>query len=160
MSYIRKRYGKAKASRRRATAMGGVAGAIHTLAAITGIAADVTYLRGTRAPRKEDPAPLGDIGTTLTNLASTWGIATDLANDPYLAETVCRVGQLKAMTNGQPVKACTKTASGLRGGVGLSRVMPAMRAYVYAEQHPWAYIAAFAGIIGVPLAIGYALGRR
>jgi hypothetical protein len=143
--------------------MGGIAQTIQTVAAVTGIAADVTYLRGhaaaKRAASSPSPAAMGDIGSTITNLASAVGIASDLANDPYLPEVICRVSQLKAINAGQRPGTCVKTAKGLRGGVGMGRFVEPLRAYVYAEQHRWVYAAAFAGIVGVPLLIGYALGK-
>ena len=95
--------------------------------------------------------PMG-LGDTLSTLTSA-------AQDPYLSETICRVGQLKAIENAQPVPGCAITAPNLGGGVGLRKVMPALRAYVYAEQHPWVYPAAVLGVIGLPMLIGYALGK-
>jgi hypothetical protein len=142
--------------------MGGVAGVIQTIAAITGIAADATYLHGARRDGRREatsPQPMGDLASTITSLASTVGIATSLANDPYLAETVCHVGQIKAINAGQVPPACPKTAAGLPGGVGLGRFQKPLRAYVYAEQHPWVYAAVVAGVVGVPLLLGYMLGK-
>jgi hypothetical protein len=102
---------------------------------------------------------LGDLASTITGIASTVGIATDLANDPYLPETICRVGQMKALNANQRPGACSKTAPNLAGGVGLRKLIRPLRAYTYAEQHKWAYAAAIAGVIGVPLLLGYALGK-
>jgi hypothetical protein len=108
---------------------------------------------------RSTPAALGDLASTITGIASTVGVATDLANDPYLPEAVCHVGQLKALNNGQRPAACAKTAPNLAGGVGLRKLMPAMRAYVYAEQNKWAYGAAAAVVIGVPFLLGFLAGK-
>lgn len=99
------------------------------------------------------PAPLGSVVGTIQT-------AVDVTKDPYFQETVCRVDQLSAIENKRPVPRCATTRAGLTGGVGLRKVMPALRAYVYAEQRPWVYAAAAAGVIGLPMLLGYALGKR
>jgi len=159
MSYIHTRYG------RRARPMGGWMSVVQTVANVTGIAADMTYLRSRDDRRETSPAPapttrsMGDLASTITNIASGLGVAADLATDPYLPETVCRVGQLGAIKKGQKPGPCVKTAKGLKGGVGLSKLVVPLRAYVYAEQHRWAYAAAVAGVIGLPLLLGYTIGK-
>lgn len=87
------------------------------------------------------------------------GTALDVASDPYLAEVVCHVQQLKAIDHGEPVAVCAQTPAGVVGGVGLRKAIPALRAYVYAEQNPWVYPIAIAAIIGIPMWIGYELGK-
>lgn len=94
----------------------------------------------------------GGLGDTISTLASA-------AADPYLSETICRVGQLKAIENSQPVPPCPTTVPGLPGGVGLRKVMPALRAYVYAEQRPWVYPALVGAVVGVPLLVGYLIAK-
>jgi len=98
------------------------------------------------------PAPLGDVQSVVQT-------AADVLNDPYLSEAICHVQQLAAIENKRPVPTCTVTAPNLAGGVGIRKAMPAMRAYVYAEQHPWVKVAAVAGVLGVPMLVGYLLGR-
>lgn len=83
----------------------------------------------------------------------------NVANDPYLAEVICRAGQLQAIKSGVDVPSCPKTAAGIAGGIGLSRAVVPMRAYVYAERHKWVYAVAALGIIGLPMLIGYELGK-
>ena len=95
---------------------------------------------------------MGDIAGTITT-------ALDVAADPYLPEVVCRVQQLTQIDHGQPVQACLDTPDTVVGGVGIGRAIPALRAYVYAQQNPWVYAAVAAGIIGLPLWIGYRLGK-
>lgn len=102
---------------------------------------------------------LGDLASTITNIASGLGIAADLASDPYLPETVCRVGQLRNLRAGQKPAACVRTADNLGGGVGLRKLIKPLRGYVYAEQHPWTYVAGAAAVIGLPMWIGYMLGK-
>lgn len=93
------------------------------------------------------------------DLASTIGTAVDVASDPYLAEVVCRIGQLKHIDHGEPVTPCEVTPEGVAGGVGLRNVAPALRAYVYAQQNKWVYPLAVAALVGLPLWVGYELGR-
>ncbi len=123
----------------------------------------MSYIRKrySRSPRGATGATIamGDAASTITSLVSTVGIATDLATDPYLPETVCRVSQIRALNNGQRPGACAETPMNKTGGVGLRRFVKPLRAYVYAEQHPWVYAAAVVGVVGVPMLIGYALGK-
>lgn len=92
-------------------------------------------------------------------MGDTIGTLLSATSDPYLTETICRVGQLKAIENHESVPACATTAPGIGGGVGLRKVMPALRAYVYAEQHAWVYPVAAVAVIGFPLMIGYLLAK-
>lgn len=125
----------------------------------------MSYLRKRyrrRAPRqvpRGGMSAMGDIGTTITNLATAAGIAVDIGQDPYLPETMCRIGQLKTIHAGGTPGVCNPTQAGLKGGVGLAPLMQPLRAYVYAEQRPWVYGAALVVAVGLPLALGYALGR-
>jgi len=100
------------------------------------------------APR----AGLGDVVSAITT-------AVDVTKDPYFGETICRVRQLSAIEKRIAVPGCNTTAPNLGGGVGLRKLMPPLRAYVYAERHKWAYVAAGAGVLGLPLLLGYVLGR-
>lgn len=110
-----------------------------------------------RKNKDHDRAALGDAASVLQTVAT----GVSVVNDPYFNEAVCRIGQLRSIENGQPVGACAKTPPNLGGGVGLRKAMPAMRAYVVAEQHrPWSYVAGAAVVLGIPMLIGYALGRK
>lgn len=100
-----------------------------------------------------------DLAAITKKVAEGVSTAVDVSHDPYLGEAICRVQQLVAIENKREVPVCTKTASGLVGGVGMRRLMPALRGYVYAQQHPWVYPVAGAVAIGVPVLIGYLLGK-
>lgn len=99
--------------------------------------------------------PMGDV-------ASAAKVAATVTSDPYFGEAVCRIDQLAAIESGSTVPTCVTTRSGIPGGVGLRRAMPALRFYVEASKRPgrWPLFAALAAAVGVPMAIGYALGRR
>lgn len=97
-------------------------------------------------------AAMGDISSVI-------GTAIDVASDPYLAEVVCLVGNLKQIDHGEPVAVCPATPDGVAGGVGLHNAILPLRAYVYAQQNTWVYPLAVAAILGLPLWIGYELGK-
>jgi hypothetical protein len=101
--------------------------------------------------RRRPPA-MGD----LTSVLST---AADVASDPYLPEVICHIQQLKNIDRNEPVTACAETPDGVVGGVGLRNAMVPLRAYVYAQQNVWVYPLALAVILGVPLLLGYELGK-
>src|SRR5262252_7424887 len=107
--------------------------------------------RRRRAVRGMRPA-MGD-------LASVLSTAADVASDPYLPEVICRIQQLKNIDRGEAATVCAEVPEGVAGGVGLRNAMVPLRAYVYAQQNKWVYPLAVAAILGVPMWIGYELGR-
>lgn len=127
-----------------------------------------TPIRSTLGPRgRGRPVAMGDTASDLAaalakvlgTAAPTVSAASKVLTDPYWPEAVCRVGQLHAIENKQRVPACPKTPAGRTGGIGLRKVMPLMRGYVYAEQHPIVKPVAVAAAIGIPVLIGYLLGK-
>lgn len=90
---------------------------------------------------------------------STVGTVLDVASDPAMPEVVCRVQQLQAIDRGQTVGVCTETLPGI-GTPWIQRVLPVLRGYVYAQQNQWVYPAALLAVIGIPMWIGYELGRK
>lgn len=97
---------------------------------------------------------------SLGDVVGTVQTAVDVTKDPYFSETVCHVQQLSAINNGRVPTACAVTPPGMAGGVGLGRVQSALRAYVYAEQNPWVYPVAIAAGVGIPLLLGYLIGKE
>lgn len=111
--------------------------------------------------------PLGavDVSTVLqyaSKLPQYAATIAEVIDDPYLPETACRVDQIYQARHGLPVRDCSSTtASGNpSAGVGLRRAMPLLRFAAYAERNKWAYVAALAAVIGLPLALGYSIGHR
>lgn len=106
-----------------------------------------------KSPRTERVA-LGDVAGAIAT-------ASQVVQDPYFNEVLCRINQLTAIERKQPIPNCTSTPDNIAGGVGLRKAMPALRAYIYAEKQPlkWPLIAAAAGVIGIPALIGYAIGK-
>lgn len=94
------------------------------------------------------------------DLAQTIATAADVATDPYLPEVICRIQQLKQIDHGEPVMTCAETPEGVQmAGVGLRNAMVPLRAYVYAQQNTWVYPLAILAVLGLPLWLGYELGR-
>ncbi len=98
----------------------------------------------------------GDVFSTIVDAAGT---ALNVATDPYLPELICRVRQLYQVENSQKVLPCNKLPLTLVGGIGLRQAIVPLRGYVYAQQHKWVYAAAAALLIGVPLFVGYEIGK-
>jgi len=95
---------------------------------------------------------MGDIGNTIAT-------AIDVASDPYLPEIICRIQQLKQIGGNQPVQICADTPNTVTGGFGISNAKPVLRGYVYAQQNPWVYPVAILALLGIPLGLGYELGK-
>lgn len=115
--------------------------------------------------RRNPPrAALGGFSSTvvnaLTSAGGALGTGAKVVQDPYLPEVLCMVDQLAQIEAGQRVTPCVRIAPGRPGGVGLRKVVPAMRAYVYAEQNPWAYPVAIGAAVGIPFLLGYLMGGK
>jgi hypothetical protein len=95
---------------------------------------------------------MGDVTSTLNTVL-------DVAGDPYLPEVVCRIQQLEAIDHGQPVPTCAETPDTVQGAQWAANLLPVMRGYVYAQQNKWVYPVAVALVLGIPMLIGYELGR-
>lgn len=102
---------------------------------------------------------LGSLGADSTVVAAG-SAALNVAADPYLPEVICRVQQLSQIENGKAVQECKKMPLNLQGGIGLRKAMVPLRGYVFAEQHPWAYAVAAIGLVGLPILIGYQIGKH
>ncbi len=93
------------------------------------------------------------------DVAGTIGTVLDVAADAHMPEIICRVQQLMQIDRRQPVQACVDTPDEIAGSTSIGRITTALRAYSYAEQNPWIYPVAIAAIIGLPMLIGYELGK-
>lgn len=96
---------------------------------------------------------LGGIEDVLTS-------ASSVASDPYLSEVVCQMTALKQIEAGGAVTQCAPTADNLPGGIGLRNAVGPLRAYVYAQQNKWVYPVAVLALFGLPMWVGYELGRK
>lgn len=98
---------------------------------------------------------MGDLSSIVSGISA----AVDVAGDPYLPEIICRVQQLHSIRSHQPIQVCQDTPLGIPGGVGLGRLVLPLRAFVFAEANPWVYPVGIAVLIGLPVLIGYELGK-
>jgi hypothetical protein len=99
---------------------------------------------------------IGALGSLESVLASAGAVASD----PYLPEIVCQMQQLQQIEAGGAVIECVPTAPDLPGGIGLRKAVGPMRAYVYAEQNKWVYPLAVLALFGLPMLVGYEIGRK
>lgn len=112
----------------------------------------MSYQRYQRRLSARPRQAMGDVVTTLTT-------ALDVASDPAMPEIVCRIQQLQAIDHGQPVPDCALTPDGI-GSPWIRNVLPVLRGYVYAQQNKWVYPVVALAVIGLPLWVGYELGRK
>ena len=104
-----------------------------------------------------DIAQIAQYAAKLPQYAAT---IAEVIDDPYLPELACRIDQIYQARHMLPVKSCTTTSpQGGTSGIGLGRAMPAIRAFSYAEQNPILFPIAAIVAIGVPILIGYHLGK-
>ena len=109
--------------------------------------------RTARAPRQA----MGGLFDAIGNLISGANTAVSLAQDPYAPEALCRIQQIQAAGNNQPVQPCADTVSSANTALG--RWITPLRMIAYAEQNRWVYGVAAAVVIGLPMYIGYRMGR-
>lgn len=112
-----------------------------------------------RRSRGGQPVSLGDLASVIAAAEKTVGTAIDIAQDPYLPETLCHVAQLKQIKAKAKVSSCPPTRRGLPGGIGLDRLQLPLRAYVYAQQRPWVFPVAGALVVALPFMLGYAVAK-
>lgn len=118
------------------------------------------YLRNRMARRSRPSRPLSGLGDLISSIESALGTGVNIAGDPYLPEVVCHIDQLQQINAGGSPGTCAETPDGLPGGIGLATAVKPMRAYVWAEAHkPWSWLALAGLVVGVPLFIGYELGK-
>lgn len=134
---------------------------------ITGVGATVSTLVNTPiGTLRQAVAPMmgmGDFASSamaaLTQAGGALGTGAKVVSDPYLPEVLCYVDQLAQIEAGGKVTACPRLPAGRVGGIGLRKVVTPLRAYVYAEQHPWVYPVAIGAAIGIPFLLGYLFGK-
>jgi hypothetical protein len=102
---------------------------------------------------------MGDLASIVNQVGSALNTGLDLATDPYFTETVCHIGQLHQINNKQAPGQCSTTPDGLPGGVGLGKVQPFLRGYVYSQEHPWVIPVVGALVFAVPFMLGYSMRR-
>jgi len=95
----------------------------------------------------------------LGDLTSTLATAANVASDPYFPEVVCQIQALQAINHGQTPAACAVTPPGTPDDFGLANALTGLRAYVYAQANPWAYAVAAMVVVGLPMWIGFELGK-
>lgn len=119
----------------------------------------MTYLPRKRNRRVGQAMGLGDLTSIVNTVSNALGTAVNVADDPYLPEIVCRVGQLQQINAGQTPGTCTELPDGLPGGVGLSAAVKPLRFYVYGKQHAWVFPAVAIALFGIPFMLGYEYGK-
>jgi hypothetical protein len=127
----------------------------------------------TRRKSTTAQAAMGDTFSDLMKCGqSAAGAVIGGATDPYLPEAICRISQLQALGKDRtplqalfgkkptvPVPACVSTPPG-RPGIGLERAIKPLRALVYVNKHPMTVWLGLTAIIGVPMLVGYMIGRK
>ena len=105
--------------------------------------------------------PSGEItlGGTASDVANKVAM---LAGDPALPTVVDLVKQLYALEASRPGGPPAPKPTGpvnYKAGIGLSAAVGPLKAILYVRKNPWVVPAAVAGILGLPLLLGFTLGR-
>ncbi len=91
-----------------------------------------------------------------TNLGPAAAIAAAIANDPALPAVLTRLGTIRTLA----ARSSSSSGGGSNSsGLGLSRLVRPLDAYIYTQRNPWAVPAGVAAVLAVPFLLGYALGR-
>lgn len=119
----------------------------------------MSYLPRKRRRARGALQGLGDLTSIVNTVSNALGTAVNVADDPYLPEVVCHIGQLQQINAGRAPGECTSLPDGLPGGVGLGSAIKPLRFYVYAKQHAWVFPAVVVGLFGLPFLLGYEYGK-
>lgn len=98
------------------------------------------------------------LGSTASDIANR---TAQVIGDPALPEVLSLVKQLYVLETSRP-KAGGGTSTGpidYRAGVGLSAAVMPLKVVLYVRKNPWVVPAAVAGLLGLPLMLGFSLGR-
>ena len=94
-----------------------------------------------------------------TGIRSVLKSASEIINDPHLAEVTCQVQSLSSMEKGgRPLK-CPRAPKNLKGGIGLDVAVGPLRALVFYRKNPWVVRAAVMAVLGVTFYAGYATAK-
>lgn len=93
--------------------------------------------------------------TALRGVTDTVSAAKAIVNDPAFATVIGLINQLNAAEGGGG-----SSGGGSTAGIGLSAAVTPLRVVVYARKNPWVVPTAVAGVLGVPLLLGFLIGRR
>lgn len=109
----------------------------------------MAYVNGRRSRRQA----LSGVQETISKAKDVLTAANTILNDPALPEVTSIVMELHKM---EPPSKTGKPSP----GIGLRRVVPALKAYRYAAKHKWVLPTVVAGALIVPFFLGYAVGKR
>ena len=87
----------------------------------------------------------------------------DVARDPYLREFACEIHRLDNVTTyGRPGPPCTRTKKRPKSPseVGLRELLPALRAFTFHQQYPYAIPMAAFAVLSLVYTVGFLKGTR
>ncbi len=79
--------------------------------------------------------------------------AQKILEDPALPEVSGLVLKLHSLQQNAPAKP-GQPAPATQKGIGLSKIVKPLRAYVYSQEHAWVIPAVIGGIIALPFVLG------
>jgi hypothetical protein len=123
--------------------------------------------------KPEYATPMGDSFTDLIKCGtSAVGAVVGGVADPYLPEALCRISQLQALGKGRTplqamfgkkptvtVPSCKQVVDGQKS-IGFDRAVKPLRKLVYVNRHPAIIWLGLTALLGVPMLIGYAIGKK
>jgi hypothetical protein len=101
----------------------------------------------------------GGIQDALGKLGGVAGTAVHILDDPALPAVLKHINNLHKIEQKRP-STTKRTASGEVPGVGLAKLAVPLGAFVFFRQNPSLGWALLAGIVAIPVFVGYTLGRR
>lgn len=101
----------------------------------------------------------GRVMQAMGDVSSILQTGLNVASDPYSQELLCQVGALQTIAHGGAQPLCPEVPDGTPDTAGIANLVKGLRWYVYAQANPWVYPVALAAVIGLPLLVGYSLGK-
>lgn len=95
-----------------------------------------------------------EIGASLKDVASAAQVALRVTDDPALSTVVSLVQEIQALPSKGPASPSTER------GIGLSKIVTPLRAFVAYKKNPWILPALAGGVVLTIFALGVMSGRR
>lgn len=122
--------------------------------ALFGIAEDVQTILS------QGPAVAQNAAAIISRINPYIGTVRRVVDDPAFPTVIQRIQTIADIEASAAAASGVPQSTQARAGVGLSRAVPVLDAYIFARRNPWTAGLVLGGIVAVIAGIGYKYGRR
>ncbi len=123
--------------------------------AFNGIAEDVTTILS------QGPAVASNAAAIIRRIAPHINTVRRVVDDPAFPTVIQRIQQIADIEATSSTGTTTPTPTVPSSmGIGLSRAVPVLDAYIFARLNPWIALAGVGGVVAILVGIGYRYGKK